>query len=391
MATTFPARSATSTGNTKDRRGAVAALIGFVLLLGVAILADTRFNAYRQQLVVLVLIYAMVAVALAVTSGFTGVFSLGQIGFFAIGAYVSAVMTIPPMWKDEITLPGLPPVIAKMDMSGIPPQAALLIACIAAGVVAAVVAVIVGAPLMRLSGHYVAVATMGFLIIVYTIIVNWDQVTAGSRGLSQIPNYTTAVTAYLWCAFTVYAAWRVRNGPYGRSMIAARENLLAARGVGVNVLRTRLLAFVFGAFFTGVAGAMLGHQVGTIAPSQFYFQTTFLVITMVVLGGMGSISGAVVGAAIMTILPEYMRDLDNNGIAIGSIQTGPLYGLSQIILSIGFILVMIFRPSGLLGDRELGFGLLAKRPSNDEPLGSDLTVTPIGAPGLDAQPEDSRD
>ena len=388
MATTVPPPAST---RTRDRRGPVVALIAFVLLLGVAFLADMRFNAYRQQLVVLVLIYAMVAVALAVTSGFTGVFSLGQIGFFAIGAYVSAVMSIPPMWKDEITLPGLPPFLATMDVSALHPQAALLMVCIVAGVVAAMVAAIVGAPLMRLSGHYVAVATMGFLIIVYTIVVNWDRVTAGSRGLSQIPNYTTAVTAYLWCAFTVYAAWRMRNSPYGRAMVASRENLLAARGIGVNVLRTRLLAFVWGAFFTGVAGALLGHQVGTIAPSQFYFQTTFVVVTMVVLGGMGSISGAVLGAAIMTILPEYMRDLDNNGISIGGLDTGPLYGLSQIILSIGFILVMIFRPSGLLGDRELGYGLLARRPANDEQSGADLTVTPIAAAGLDAQPEDSRD
>ncbi|MFM9106187.1 MAG: branched-chain amino acid ABC transporter permease [Chloroflexota bacterium] len=389
MATTS-ARAAAG-GRGKDRRGAVIALAAFLLFLGLAILADARFNAYRLQLVVLVLIYAMVAVALAVTSGFTGVFSLGQIGFFAIGAYVSAVMSIPPMWKDEITLPGLPPFLATMDLSGMNPNAALLLVSLVAGACAALVAAVVGAPLMRLSGHYVAVATMGFLIIVYTIVVNWDKVTAGSRGLSQIPGWTTAVSAYLWCAFTVYAAWRMRTSGYGRAMIASRENLLAARGIGVNVLRTRLLAFVFGAFFTGVAGALLAHQVGTIAPSQFSFQTTFLVVTMVVLGGMGSISGAVLGAAIMTVLPEYMRDLDNNGIAIGGIDTGPLYGLSQIILSIGFILVMIFRPSGLLGDRELGYGLLAKRAPNDEPLGSDLSVTPIGAAGLNAQPEDSRD
>lgn len=173
-------------------------------------------------------------------------------------------------------------------------------------------------------------------------------------------------------------------------MIAARENLLAARGVGVNVLRTRLLAFVWGAFFTGVAGALLGHQVGTIAPSQFYFQTTFVVITMVVLGGMGSISGAVLGAVIMTILPEYLRDVDT-GIAIGSFTTPPLYGLSQIILAVGFILVMIFRPTGLLGDRELGLGLLSKRSPNDDAFGDSELLTPSSAPGLDSVPLDSRE
>jgi branched-chain amino acid transport system permease protein len=374
----------------KDRRGPWAALLALLALGGFVWLAETAFNAYRLQLVVLVLIYAIVAVALAVTSGFTGVFSLGQIGFLAIGAYVSALMTIPPIWKDEISLPGLPPWLAALDLSGLHPQLALLLACLAGGAVAALVAAVVGAPLMRLSGHYVAVATMGFLIIVYTLIVNAGTVTSGSRGLSQIPGLTTGWSAAGWCALAVYVAWRLRTGPAGRAMIASRENLLAARGVGIDVLRTRLLAFVVGAFFTGVAGALLAHQIGTIAPSQFYFQTTFVVVTMVVLGGMGSITGAVVGAAIMTVLPEYLRSVDE-GFAFGSIQTGPLFGLSQIVLAVGFILVMIFRPSGLFGDKELGLGLLSRRRRNDGALGADEAVSPDAAPGLlDAAPEDTR-
>lgn len=373
----------------RDRRGVLFVVFGLALLVGLAWLADAVFNAYRQQLVVLVLIYAVVAVGLAISSGFTGVFSLGQIGFLAIGAYVSALMSIPPIWKDEITLPGLPAWLATMDLSGLPPWLALTVVTLAGGIVAALVAVVVGAPMLRLSGHYVAVATMGFLIIVYTVIVNWDQVTAGSRGLSQIPGYTSSWSAAAWFALAVYVAWRIKNSPYGRSMVAARENLLAARGIGVNVLRTRLLAFVIGAFMTGCAGSLLAHQVGTIAPSQFYFQTTFVVVTMVVLGGMGSITGAVVGAAIMTVVPEYLRDLDG-GFAVGGFQTGPLYGLSQIIVAIGFILVMVFRPSGLFGDRELGLGLLARRAANDDALGGDETLTPIAAPGVDAVPEDTR-
>jgi branched-chain amino acid transport system permease protein len=364
-------------------------LLGLALLVALAWVADSVFNAYRQQLVVLVLIYAVVAVGLAVSSGFTGVFSLGQIGFLAIGAYVSALMTIPPLWKDAITLPGLPGWLATLDLSTLPPWLALLLATVAGGLVAALVAVVVGAPMLRLSGNYVAVATMGFLIIVYTVLVNADKVTSGSRGLSQIPGLTDAWAAAAWFAAAVYAAWRIRNSPYGRAMIAARENLLAARGVGVDVLRTRLLAFVVGAFMTGAAGSLLAHQVGTIAPSQFYFQTTFIVVTMVVLGGMGSITGAVVGAAIMTIAPEYLRDLDA-GISLGGLETGPLYGLSQIILAIGFILVMIFRPGGLFGDRELGLALLSRRPVNRLQPGSEESLTPAAAPAVDAAAEDTR-
>lgn len=373
----------------KDRRGVWVALLAILLGAGFVWLADARFNGYRQQLVVLALAYAIIAVALTVTSGFTGVFSLGQIGFVAIGAYVSALISIPPTWKDDITLPGLPHWLAVLDLSGMPPWLALAVASVAGGLVAALAAVLVGAPLMRLSGHYVAVATMGFLIIVYTVIVNLDAVTAGARGLSQIPTLTTPWSAYVWALVAIYVAWRIRNSPAGRAMIASRENLLAARGVGVDVLRTRLLAFVVGAFLSGVAGSLLAHQVGTIAPSQFYFKTTFLVVTMIVLGGMGSITGAVVGAVLMTILPEYLRPIDE-GFTLGGFSSPPLYGLSQILIAIGFILVMIFRPQGLFGDREIGIGLLSRSKPQLEEAGDDVALTPELAPGGDEAPLDSR-
>src|SRR5829696_9434592 len=224
-----------------------------VLLLGAlaAWFAEANLNGYRQQLFILCGIYAVIAVALALTSGFTGVFSLGQIGFLAIGSYVAALLSMPPAVKQPMLLPGLPQWLANFDSTGWHPQAALLFACIISGLVAALVGALVGAPLMRLSGNYVAVATMGFLIIVHSIAVNWDEVTRGARGLSQIPTTTTPWVAYIWAAVAVYVALRLRNSPYGRSMIASRENLIASRSIGVSVLRSRLLAFVVSAFLTG--------------------------------------------------------------------------------------------------------------------------------------------
>jgi branched-chain amino acid transport system permease protein len=251
------------------------------------------------------------------------------------------------------------------------------------------VAALVGAPLMRLSGNYVAVATMGFLIIVHSIAVNWDDVTRGARGLSQIPTTTNPWVAYIWAAIAVYVALRLRNSPYGRAMIASRENLIASRSVGINVLRSRLLAFVVGAFLTGVAGALLAHQIGTVAPSGFYFATTFTVIIMVVLGGMGSISGAVVGAIIMTILPELMRPIEDGG-QLGPLQFGALYGISNIILAVGFILVMIFRPQGLFGERELGLALFGRRAPQQEWAGEEIAVTPELAAEVDEPIPDPR-
>lgn len=371
-------------------RRTVAIAVALLLLGAFLAWADRSLNAYRIQIVTLVAINAIIAASLALTSGFTGVFSLGQIGFLAIGAYVGALLTIAPRWKSERFLPDLPGWVASVDLSGWPDQWALLVACLAGGAVAALVATVVGAPLMRLSGHYVAVATMGFLIIVQSLAINLDGITRGARGLSQIPHLTTPWSAYGWLIVTVYAIWRLRASAFGRAMIASRENLIAARAVGVDVLRTRLLAFVVGAFFTGVAGALLGHQIGTVAPSAFYFATTFAIIIMVVLGGMGSITGAVIGAVIMTLAPEYLREVEN-GMSLGILSFGPRFGLSQIILALGFILVMIFRPQGLFGDRELGLGLLGRRTAQRSDPGELSEVTPHLAGEVGSLTEDQRE
>lgn len=370
----------------RSARSLAAVALAVALLAVFLAYAEASFNGYRLQLVTLVAINAIIAVALTLTSGFTGVFSLGQIGFLAIGAYVGALINLAPQWKSDMFLPGLPGWLAVFDTTGWHPQAALLFACLTGGLVAAAVATLVGIPLMRLSGHYVAVATMGFLIIVHSIANNWSGVTRGARGLAQIPGYTNVWAAYGCTLFAVYVAWRLRVSPYGRAMIASRENPIAARAVGVDVHRSRMVAFVVGAFLTGAAGPLLAHQIGSVAPSAYYFTTTFNVVIMVVLGGMGSISGAVLGAAIMTLAPEYLRDVED-GMDLGPLSFGPLFGLSQIILAVAFVLVMIVRPQGFFGDRELGVGrgggLLGWRRGR---AGDDEDVTPTLAPELDVGP-----
>lgn len=357
-----------STPVTLTRKGNAAPLLIAAVVVGLLALflayADSSFNGYRLQLVILVGINATIAISLTMSNGFTGVFSLSQIGFLAVGAYTGTLLSLAPQWKQPNFLPGLPGWLAKLDTSGWPDQLALLFACVGGGLVAAVVALAVGGPLMRLSGHYVAVATMGFLIIVQAVAVNWADVTRGARGLSQIPTYTNVWAAFGWAIVTIYAAWRIRNSPFGRSMIASRENLIAARAIGVNVHRSRLLAFVVAAFFTGAAGSLLAHQIGTVAPRAYYFTTTFNVIIMVVLGGLGSVSGAVIGATVMTLAPEYLRGVED-GMKIGPVEFGEAFGLSQIILAIAFILVMIFRPQGIFGDRELSLRALRRRKRAD--------------------------
>ena len=226
-----------------------------------------------------------------------------------------------------------------------------------------VVAVVVGYPLMRLSGNYVAVATMGFLIIVHTILIRWDSVTLGPRGLNPVPSYPNVWSAYGWAMLAIYIAWRLRRSSFGRSMISSRDNHVAARAVGVRVHRARLLAFSISAFLTGAAGCLLAHQIGTITPGAYFFAATFDIVIMVVLGGLGSVSGAILGAIIITLAPEYLRDLETN-VSIGPIKYDEAFGLSQIIMAVLFILVMILRPRGLLGGREIDLAGWLKRKSD---------------------------
>jgi branched-chain amino acid transport system permease protein len=340
-----------------------AAVYGAAILILGAFLwfAQDSFTDYRLQLVILVAVNIVLAVSLTMASGFTGVFSLGHVGFMAIGAYIGALISLPLIWKDPILLPGLPSWLAEFDTSGWPDSIALLFACLVAGAAAMLVGAIVGYPLMRLSGNYVAVATMGFLIIIYTILIQWDDVTLGSRGLIPIPTYSNVWSTYAWALVTIYVAWRIRRSSFGRSMIASRDNLVAAKAVGVRVHRARLLAFSVSAFLSGVGGGLLGHQIGTVTPSAYYFDTTFDIVIMVVLGGLGSVSGAVLGAIIITLAPEYLRDLETN-VSLGPLHWDEAFGLPQIILAVLFIVVMIVRPRGIMGNREIDIaGWLVRR------------------------------
>jgi branched-chain amino acid transport system permease protein len=246
-----------------------------------------------------------------------------------------------PGWLASVTLPFLP-------------------ATIVAGLVCVVLALVVGAPLMRLSGYFVAVATLGFLIIVNVVLINAVDFTRGARTFTGVPLETTLAWAAGWLVLTVVVLARVVYSPTGRRYMSVREDVIAARAVGIKVLPARLSAFALGAFFAGVGGSLYGHYLGSFSPASFYMAYTFSLITMLVIGGMQSISGALVGVVVVTVLSEILRNLER-GLDFGAFAIPPLYGASQIALGIIFILIMIFRPSGIMGDREFGLGRFVKR------------------------------
>jgi branched-chain amino acid transport system permease protein len=315
-------------------------LVYLLLLVALLALAQLSLNDYYLRILAVVGINIILTVSLNLTNGFAGDFSLGHAAFMAIGAYGAALLTLPATQK--VMLTGLPEGLRTLTIP-------FPIATVNGGLLAILAALVVGLPVLRLRGHYLAVATLGLMVIARVVANNWQSVTRGARGLNGLPALTNIWWAYGWAALTVYVVWRLVNSPYGRAMLAIREDELAAATRGVHVFRTRLLAFGVGAFFAGAAGSLWAHQITAITPSSFSFLITFNVVVMLVVGGMGSISGSVVGAILMTLVPELMRRVETM-LAIGG---NPLYGLSQIVVAIAIILVMIFRRQGLLGGAEL--------------------------------------
>jgi len=333
---------------TRQRLAGPAVAIGAVSV-GFALL-DASGQAFWQGLVINLAIFIILVVALNLSSGFTGVFSLGHIGFMALGAYTSAILTLPLHEKAEY-LPNLPALLAgiHLDMWVGPIPVGFLAATVIAGALVAIVAWPVGRVLMRLSGHFVAVATLGFLVIVRVLIFNADSLTRGSRTFSNVTSYTNLWWAGAWALVAIYVVWRLKRSPYGREMLAQREDRVAAQSVGIRIMEPRLLAFVIGAFFSAVAGALYAHFITSFSPTVFYFDLTFRVITMLVIGGMGSVSGSVIGAAAIMLLAEGLRRIED---------TTLLYGLSQIILAVIFLFIITFRREGLMGQREIALDRL---------------------------------
>jgi branched-chain amino acid transport system permease protein len=328
----------------------ITGLILVAFFFGLLAFINFGTSSYIQRIVIGLCISIILVVSLNLSSGFTGVFSLGHIGFMAIGAYTAAILTLPLSLKLSY-LPDLPAWLENTQLSFLP-------ATIIGGVIAMLVALFIGVSIMRLTGPYVSVATMGFMVIVNVILTNWDSMTRGARTFSGVPPYTNIWWVGGWTVVTIYVIWRLARSSFGRQMMAIRDNYIAAQSLGINVLRMRLLAFCISAFFTAVAGSLWAHFIQSFSPKAFLFVETFNIIIMLIVGGMGSISGSVIGAVGITIFSEVLRNAER-GINLGIVQIPPVYGASQILMAVIFILLIIFRPEGIMGKRELDFSRLS--------------------------------
>jgi branched-chain amino acid transport system permease protein len=286
----------------------------------------------------------------------------------AVGAYASTYLTVYYTQGWEQSLAG---------MVGPGAAAAIIFAfVILMGALAAAIAgLVVGIPTLRLRGDYLAIATLGFAEIIRIMIVNINKIGAatGFRGAvdpwpgrATIPSYTDFMWIGLFAVITIVVIYNIVNSDTGRALISIREDELAAQAMGVNTTRYKVTAFVISAAFAGVAGALYGHW-RLPHPADFTFTRSFEIIIMIVLGGMGSITGAVLGAVVITFLPELLRQLP-----------GGVYDYRLVIYAALLIIIMITRPQGMLGGREFGFNWLKRaqrRPEGDEAVGASQGVS----------------
>jgi len=316
----------------------VAAATGLAVGLG---------DAAIDRVVVSALINLVVVVGIYVFVGLTGVFSFGHLGFMAIGAYAVGVLTVPPDLK-EILFRSMPAWLESFELP-------FLLAVVAGGLVAAAVALILAVPLSRMAGLTAALATLSILITVYTVAGNWDQVTNGAQGMSGIPTNTSLGVALVASLLVIVATWLLQESRLGLQMRATREDPIAARAVGIRVGRERGIALVASAFVVGVGGGLFAQLQGNLTPDAFYLAPTFLLIAMLVVGGMTSLSGAVVGTILISALSEFLRRIES-GSGVGPLDIPGRPGLTEVGLAVVLLLILALRPSGLTGGRELGAG-----------------------------------
>jgi len=298
-------------------------LITYLILMG--LMSANVINSYYKGIITLTLINIVLAVSLNLIVGFTGQLCLGHAGFMSIGAYISAVIT---------------------QKAGLP----FIVSIFLGAIIACIFAALIGYPTLKLTGDYFAITTLAFCEIIRIVIMNIDAV-GGARGFTGIPKETNFTIAFLFMVITVIVIYNIIHSSQGRAMLSVRENEIAAESMGINAFKYKMIAFIIGAFFAGLAGGLYAHYMGYIQPASFDFNKSIDYLTFVVFGGMGSLSGSIIATIVLTFLPELLRGLGE---------------FRMLIYPLALIILMIFRPQGLLGDKELSLKIFKKSLPNKD-------------------------
>lgn len=296
------------------RKWDLTMLIFGLIVYGVieAMISSKMIGSFWQLNIILICVNVIMAVSLNLINGYTGQFSLGHAGFMAVGAYVGVVATT------NFHLPLI---------------AALLLGAACAGILG----FLIGLPTLRLRGDYLAIATLGLGEIIRIVIMNIEYV-GGAAGFKGIPHLTNFTWVFFTMLFTLFFIKNFVNSSHGRACIAIRENEIAAEAMGVNTTKYKVMAFTIGAAFAGIAGGLFAHQFYLISPNSFTFLSSFNYLIMVVLGGMGSITGSIAGAFVVTFLSAALASFPE---------------ARMIIYALALILLMFYRPQGLFGYMEV--------------------------------------
>jgi len=324
------------------RYGTLIVLI--VPLILIALFAYLIGQVVLQRIVIVMFINLILVLSLQMFTGNSGVVSFGHIAFMGIAAYASALLSMTPEAKAAALREGYS-FIEQLHMAFVP-------ALIGGALVTAVFAAVVGFPLVRLSGAAAVIATFALLVIVHNVLINWSEVTNGPRIIFGIEGYTT-----LWISLTVglislVTAYLFKETALGLKLRASREDEQAAASIGINIIIVRWVAFFLSAFIAGLAGGLWAHFITIFSPIAFYLTQTFLVITMLIVGGMGSVSGAVVGTITITAIFEGLRAIENT-VNMSNLLPGSLAGFTELMLAGVLIVLLIRRPAGITGGQEI--------------------------------------
>jgi branched-chain amino acid transport system permease protein len=321
-------------------------VILIALLLAVAVATQLLGSGPFNRTIVEMFIRVMLVVGLHIFIGNSGIISFGHVGFMCIGAYATAWFTIPPMMK-RISLRGLPHLIQDHQLP-------FLVSAVLSALLAALFALVIGRILMRLSGIAASIATFAMLAIINTIYSNWESVTGATSSIVGIPMYTGIWLSLGGAVIAIVAAWLYAVSPSGLALRAARDEAIAARASGVNIERERLIAFVVSAAVIGLSGSLYAHFLGVVNPDAFYLGLTFVALSMLVVGGMNSLSGAVIGVVVISLIIQVLRWIEK-GVDLGGITLTLPNGAQEIAIGVVTVVILIYRPSGLMRNGEVGW------------------------------------
>jgi len=324
------------------------------LLLGVAVVsrALAGHSAVLDDALTIGLINLIMVIGLYVFVGNSGIVSFGHVGFMAVGAYVCGLFTIPKI-AQPIIIPNAPGIFLHTHLS-------TASAIIAGGIAAAIVALLVSVPLMRLSGIAASIGTLSLLVIVNTFFEQWEPGTSGGGNLTQIPTDISVNAAMIWTLLALLAAFAYERSRFGLRLRATREDELAARGVGINARRERRIAFTLSGMMFGVAGALYAHALGSISAEDFYLPVTFITLAMLVVGGQLSLAGAVAGTLLLSVVSFVLTQWQNDNAVMGIAIQIPA-GVEDLVIAVVLIAVLLLRPNGITNGREIPLPTFVRR------------------------------